>query len=225
MTWWRGKHPNLLTMAHAKTVGERAAKILRDHRDGINDAVAIQFMEALARDPYAVLITNSVYEEASPSLRSSSACAQRRRSPRPRQQQPRLRRPHLSSPPRRSLSAQRQIVFRRPPITPRSKLSRKRSGDCAISWTSCRYGLPRSPWPPTHSWDDVMSPAHEAEQTGHWPDAGCRGSSMIVQVCDAPLEAGKLEQVTHPTTWRIPTKRYNVLLRSIFVQKRYFLYP
>ena len=33
MTWWRGKHPNLLTMAHAKTIGERAAKILRDHRD------------------------------------------------------------------------------------------------------------------------------------------------------------------------------------------------
>ena len=24
--WWRGKHPNLLTMAHAKTIGERAAR-------------------------------------------------------------------------------------------------------------------------------------------------------------------------------------------------------
>jgi hypothetical protein len=35
MAWWRKKHPNLLTMAHAKTVGERAGKILRDHRDNI----------------------------------------------------------------------------------------------------------------------------------------------------------------------------------------------
>ena len=64
MTWWRGKHTGLLTMAHAKTVGERAAILLRDHRAQINDALDIEYLERLARDPYALLMTSDVYEEA-----------------------------------------------------------------------------------------------------------------------------------------------------------------
>ena len=62
MTWWRGKHSNLLTMAHAKTIGERAAKILRDHRDSTvitNEATGDDYtmtLEALERDAFAVLM-------------------------------------------------------------------------------------------------------------------------------------------------------------------------
>jgi hypothetical protein len=61
MAWWRGKHSNLLTMAHAKTIGERAAKILRDHRDLVDarkndDYDYSGILEALERDPFATLM-------------------------------------------------------------------------------------------------------------------------------------------------------------------------
>jgi hypothetical protein len=61
-TWWRGKHPNLLTMAHAKAVGERAAKILRDHRNSL-DEYEFENLEALERDPYPTLMLDRSDED------------------------------------------------------------------------------------------------------------------------------------------------------------------
>ena len=68
MTWWRGKHPNLLTMAHAKTIGERAARILRDHRDLVDarkndDYDYSAITEALEQDPFATLMEHRSGED------------------------------------------------------------------------------------------------------------------------------------------------------------------
>jgi hypothetical protein len=65
MAWWRERHPNLLTMEHAKTVGERAAKILRDHRDNsaITNETSIVNLERLERDPFAALMNYRKHED------------------------------------------------------------------------------------------------------------------------------------------------------------------
>ena len=64
MAWWRKKHANLLTMAHAKTIGERAAKILRDHRghSAITNETSVETLEWIERDPFAALMDYREHE-------------------------------------------------------------------------------------------------------------------------------------------------------------------
>jgi len=50
-------------MAHAKTVSERAAKILRDHCDRIDDLDDLAMLEALERDPHATLMHDRTDEQ------------------------------------------------------------------------------------------------------------------------------------------------------------------
>ena len=103
MAWWREKHPNLLTMAHAKTIGERAAKILRDHRDhgAITNETSIVNLEWLERDPFAALMDYRKHEDiierleialglrAAPQAAACTACTQDfRQLPLPRPRRP-----------------------------------------------------------------------------------------------------------------------------------------
>ena len=62
MRWWRKKHGTLWTTAEAKKVGERAAKILSDCQDRLNERVGrihvIEWLERLVRDPFAFLMAD-----------------------------------------------------------------------------------------------------------------------------------------------------------------------
>ncbi|HWY81620.1 MAG TPA: hypothetical protein VNY10_06750 [Roseiarcus sp.] len=68
MRWWGENHGSLLTMAEAKKLGERAAILLRDRRDRFVDRPSSVFdwLEALARDPFAFLLADHdhIYEKA-----------------------------------------------------------------------------------------------------------------------------------------------------------------
>jgi hypothetical protein len=141
MTWWRGKHTNLLTMTHANTIGERAAKILRDHRDLVDarkndDYDYSAIMEALERDPFGRRSGEDVVNKleieaglrAAPVAPPPATCAQDFR------RAPLLR-------PRRPL---RSREFRRQPTEPRPRLFRRRYGGYATSSTSCRCIWSRS---------------------------------------------------------------------------------
>lgn len=74
MKWWRKKHGTLWTMAEAKKVGERAAILLRERRDRLNERVGrvhvTAWLERLARDPFAFLMADDdhIYERALDSL-------------------------------------------------------------------------------------------------------------------------------------------------------------
>ena len=62
MSRWRRKRGTLWTTAEARKVGERAATLLRDRRDRINERPGrdhvISWLEALVRDPFAFLMTD-----------------------------------------------------------------------------------------------------------------------------------------------------------------------
>ena len=132
MAWWRGKHSNLLTMAHAKTIGERAAKILRDHRDNsaITNETSIVNLERLERDPFAALMNYRKHEDIIERLEIALGLRAAPKPPpvQPAPTTPAPRRPLRPSPPRR-----RQIVFRRPPTAPRTRRSKRRCGGYATS--------------------------------------------------------------------------------------------
>ena len=76
MKWWREKYPEWLTEAYANAVGERAARMLRECRDRLDERGYIAgspipspfaWVEALARDPFTTLMASRrdrLYERA-----------------------------------------------------------------------------------------------------------------------------------------------------------------